>query len=208
MKNITSENGAAANSAMRQHQRHRPFAMRVVGGKGANEAIGVHSHCFRSLAVRLASPRCSATRTAPSLIDSFAAVALIDALSTAIDCSTSRWRAGKRFEMHCYFPRRHGFLRRLARNDFGKIVDVDEHPAAATAQRIDQLVARDREQPRRERRIGVPGMPLQMYRQQNILHDVLGLIDRLTCPRKPTPRHRPQHRSDGAEQALIRGTVP
>ena len=34
--------------------------------------------------MRLASPRCSATRTAPSLIDSFAAVALIEALSTAI----------------------------------------------------------------------------------------------------------------------------
>ena len=208
MKNIASENGAATNSASASTSADRPFAMRVVGDKSANEAIGVHSHCFRSLAVRLASPRCSATRTAPSLIDSFAAVALIEALSTAIDCSTSRWRAGKRFEMNRYFARRHGFLRRLARNHFGEIVDVDEHPAAAAAQRIDQLVARDREQPRRERRIGVPGMPLQMHRQQNILHDVLGLIDRLACPRQPAPRRGPQHRRDGAEQALIRGTVP
>jgi hypothetical protein len=33
-------------------------------------------------------------RTAPSLIENFAAVSLIEALSTAIDCSTSRCRAG------------------------------------------------------------------------------------------------------------------
>jgi hypothetical protein len=35
-----------------------------------------------------------ATRTAPSLIANFVAVSLIEALSTAIDCNTSRWRSG------------------------------------------------------------------------------------------------------------------
>src|SRR6476646_8099204 len=80
----------------RQHQRKadRPRAMRIVLRKGPNELIGIHSHCSRNFAVRLASPRCSATRTAPSLMESFAAVSLIEALSTAIDCNTSRWRAG------------------------------------------------------------------------------------------------------------------
>src|SRR5258707_282450 len=43
----------------------------------------------------LANLRCSATRTAPSLIASFAAVALIEMLSTAIDSSTSRCRLGR-----------------------------------------------------------------------------------------------------------------
>ena len=101
---------------------------------------------------RLASPRCSATRTAPSLIENFAAVSLIEALSTAIDCSTSRWRCGKRVELRCDLARRGGLLRRLARQRLGEIVDVDEDPPAAAAQRIDQLVAGDRKQPGRERR--------------------------------------------------------
>ena len=89
-KNIASETGAAASKRQRQHEADRPGAVRVIGGQRSNELIGFHSHCSRSLAVRLASARCSATRTAPSLIANFAAVSLIDALSTAIDCKTSR----------------------------------------------------------------------------------------------------------------------
>ena len=80
----------------RQHQRvsHGPRTVPVVGRQRSNETIGIHSHRSRNFAVRLVSPRCSATRTAPSLIENFAAVSLIEALSTAIDCSTSRCRAG------------------------------------------------------------------------------------------------------------------
>ena len=191
----------------RQHEPDRPRAVRVVGGKGSNELIGFHAHCSRSLAVRLASPRCSATRTAPSLIANFAAVSLIDALSTAIDCSTSRWRAGKRLQLGRDLARRRGLGGGFARDRLGEIVDVDENPPAAAAQRIDQLVAGDRKQPRRERRVGVPGMPLQMHRQQNVLHDVLGLIDRLSRPRQTAARRGPQHRRDGLEQTMIRRTV-
>jgi hypothetical protein len=46
-------------------------------------------------------------------------------------------------------------------------------------------------------------MPLQMHRQQNVLHDVLGLIDRLPCPRQTAARRGPQDRRDGPEQAMI-----
>jgi hypothetical protein len=46
-----------------------------------------------------------------------------------------------------------------------------------------------------------------MDRQQNVLHDVLGLIDRLPCPRQTTARRSPEHRRDGPEQAMIRRTV-
>src|SRR5581483_11386451 len=78
----------------REHEADRARSIGIVGGERANELVGVHPHCSRSLAVRLESARCSATRTAPSLIANFFAVSLIEALSTAIDCSTSRWRAG------------------------------------------------------------------------------------------------------------------
>src|SRR5438552_18259313 len=50
-------------------------------------------------------------------------------------------------------------------------------------------------------------MPLQMHRQQNVLHNVLGLIDRLPCPRQSTPCPSPQDRRDGLEQAVVRRTV-
>ena len=82
-------NGRCREQRQRQHEADRP-GPRVIGGKSANELIGLHSHCSLSLAVRLARARCNATRTAPSLIEYFAAVSLIDALSTAIDCRTAR----------------------------------------------------------------------------------------------------------------------
>jgi len=153
-----------------------------------NQAVGIHCHSFRSFAARPASPRCSATRTAPSVIDSFEAVALIEALSTATDCSTSRLPRRQTCQMTGDLASRQGFRRRLARNRLGKIIDIDEHPAAAPAQRVDQLIARDREQPRREWRIGVPGLPLQMHCEQNVLHNILGLIGRLSGSCQTTPR--------------------
>src|SRR5580704_16424284 len=87
----------------RQHQADRPGAV-IVRGERSNELIGFHDHGSPSLAVRLASPRCSATRTAPSLIENFAAVSLIDAASTAIDCSTSRWRCGSEASLAATSP--------------------------------------------------------------------------------------------------------
>ena len=113
----------------------------------------------------------------------------------------------QRLQLGCDLGRRSGLGGGLPRNDLGKIVDIDENPAAAAAQRIDQLVAGDRKQPRRERRVGVPGMPFQMHRQQNVLHDILGLIDRLTGPRQTAASRGPQHRRDGLEQTVIRSTV-
>ena len=67
---------------------------------------------------------------------------------------------------------------RLARDRLGEIVDVDENPPAPAAQCIDQLVAGDRKQPRPERCVGVPCVPLQMHRQQNVLHEMC-IRDRL-----------------------------
>ena len=46
-----------------------------------------------------------------------------------------------------------------------------------------------------------------MHRQQNLLHDVLGLIHRLPCPRQTALCRSSQHRRDGLEQTMIRRTV-
>jgi hypothetical protein len=46
-----------------------------------------------------------------------------------------------------------------------------------------------------------------MHRQQDLLHDVFGLIDRLSGSRQTAPGHRAQHRRDGAEQAVIGAAV-
>jgi len=100
-----------------------------------------------------------------------------------------------------------GIFHRFARQHFGKVINIDKDAPAAAAQRVDQLVAGDRKQPWGKRGADVPGVPLQMDRQQNVLHDVLGLIDRLPCTRKATARRGPEHRRDGLEQAMIRRTV-
>ena len=181
-------------------------ATTVVGGKTADEFVGVHQS-LRSFAARLASPRCSATRTAPSLMESFAAVSRIEALSTAIDCSTSRCRCGRLRKVGPDFARGQLLARLLGRQHVGKIVDIDEHPAAALAQGIDQLVARDREQPGTERRRRIPGVPLQMHRQQYLLHDILALVGRLARAREPALRRRPQDRRDHVKKPMIGGTV-
>ena len=83
-------NRRCGQQGKRQYKSDRAGAVRIVGGKRSNELFGFHPYCSRNLAVRLASARCNATRTAPSLIANFVAVSLIEVLSTAIDCKTSR----------------------------------------------------------------------------------------------------------------------
>jgi RNA polymerase sigma-70 factor (ECF subfamily) len=77
------------------------------------------------LAVRLASPRCNATRTAPSLIASFAAVSLIDALR----------RRGRRIFVNI--------------DDFAETIPsepaVETIPASEIAAQLRSLPARQRE---------------------------------------------------------------
>jgi hypothetical protein len=47
---------------------------------------------------------------------------------------------------------------------------------ASTAQSVDQFVMCDCPHPRFERLAIIPGMPLQMQREQSLLHDILTLI--------------------------------
>ena len=55
----------------------------------------------------------------------------------------------------------------------GDLVDVDVDAPAAPPPRVDQLVAGDRIEPRRHRRIGLPGVAFHVNGQQRFLHDVL-----------------------------------
>jgi len=50
-------------------------------------------------------------------------------------------------------------------------------------------------------------MPLQMHRQQDVLHDILGLVDRLPGTRKAATRRCPQYRRDGFEQPAVSGSI-
>src|SRR5258708_25124082 len=101
------------------------------------------------------------------------------------------WQA---LQMRDHFAGRNSLCDGLADDGFREIVDIDEDASAAAAQRIDQLVTRDCKQPWRKRSVCVPGMSLQMYCEQNILHDILGLIDGLPGSRQTPPRHCPQDR--------------
>jgi hypothetical protein len=58
--------------------------------------------------------------------------------------------------------------------------------AAAAAQRVDELVARDRPHPRAERLARVPRMALQVNCKQSLLHHVLDIVHRGAELRKPT----------------------
>src|SRR5262249_1435796 len=59
-----------------------------------DQVVGLHG-LAPNLTDSAASPRCSATRTAPSLILSLAAVSRIDAPSSEIARTTLCWRSGR-----------------------------------------------------------------------------------------------------------------
>src|SRR6202167_1513206 len=62
---------------------------------------------------------------------------------------------------------------------------------AATAERVYDLVARDRVHPWRERLLGVPGVALEVDRQQGLLHCILDIRVPNTRARKSAARHTP-----------------
>ena len=66
-----------------------------IGGERLDELGGPHAIDLRHAAPSDFSARCSATLTATSLMPSRVAVAVIDWPSSEIDCTMSRWRAGK-----------------------------------------------------------------------------------------------------------------
>ena len=62
-----------------------------------------------------------------------------------------------------------GLGRRRVEIAVGRHLDA----AADPPERVDQLEAGDGIEPRADRRVGAPGVPLQVNRQQGFLHDIL-----------------------------------
>ena len=100
------------------------------------------------------------------------------------------------------------FSRRRCGERVGMVVDIDMIGEAAAAQMVDQLVARDRAQPRLERLCLIPRVALQMHGQQSLLNDVLAICARPAGCRQSAQRHGAQPRSDEDQQAAIRLVIP
>ena len=88
-----------------------------------------------------------------------------------------------------------------------EILERFDLPPAATAQRVDDLVARDRVHPGRERLLGVPGVALEMDRQQGLLHCILNVRVPDPGARKSAARHRPHRPTDVLKEAPVRALI-
>src|SRR5687768_7231533 len=98
---------------------------------------------------------------------------LTDRASIDGNCRYHRTLAGgKRLESAANFPLADRLGFRLDEG-FGNLADLDFHPASAAAKGVDQLVTRNRIEPRHNRRIAPPRMALHVNGKQRLLHDVL-----------------------------------
>ena len=162
-----------------ERNRQRPSERLVqslrVGRERGDEVFGLHAFDRLQTSASDFSARCSATRTATSVIASRSAVAEIDCPSSEIDFTMSFARGAER--LHQAFDV--GALVRIflgrRRQHRLKILDRLVTAHAAPAQGVDDLVARDRIDPRGQFRAAVPGLALQMDRQQRLLHDILDI---------------------------------
>ena len=139
--------------------------------KRLDEFVGIH-HCRPNRLAIAVRPRCSATRTAPSLMPRFSAVSLIECPSTVTAATTERWPGASVARARSNLPVADGFRFRCGEG-FGDLVDVDLHPPPLAAKGIDELVARNRVEPWQHGPVIAPGVALQVYREQRLLHDVL-----------------------------------
>src|SRR3984885_15436457 len=80
-------------------------------------------------------------------------------------------------------------------------------PPAATAQRVYNFVARDRIHPWRERLLGVPGVALEVDRQQGLLHCILDVRVPNPRARKSAARHSP-HRPTSSRRRRYAPSSP
>ncbi len=88
-----------------------------------------------------------------------------------------------------------------------KILDRLGAPRAPPAHRVDDLVASDRIHPRAELLARVPGVALQMDRQQSLLHRILDIGVAQSRARERRPRHRPHRTADFLQQTPVNAFV-
>ena len=167
-----------------------------VGGERRDEFGGSHSTDLRQAAPSDFSARWSATRTATSLIERRFAVAAIDWPSSEIEVTMSRWRGASVSRSLRASLSACGSSRLRRGEELLEILErLDAAPAAA-AQGVDHLVSRYRVDPGRKRLPGVPGMPLEVDRQQGLLHCILDIRVPRPRARERDARHRPHRTTD------------
>ena len=72
---------------------------------------------------------------------------------------------------------------------------------------IDELMARDGTNPRRERKRWIPSMTFQVNGQQNLLHDIFNLCVSLPRPAQAPPNRAPESRCQLLQQFAISSLV-
>ena len=196
--------GQRANAQGQEKSRAKPHSRRPgIGGERVDELGRFHSVALRQAEASAFNDRCRATRTAPSVIDRRAAVAAIDCPSSEMERTMSRWRGASCVNETLRVAARvriFGFRRGENRLE---ILDRLKPAGAAPAHCIDDLVASDRRDPGREAKAAVPGVALQVDRQQRFLHNILDICVAGPRPRKGASRHRPNRPPNLLEQSPI-----
>ena len=162
-------------------------------------------------AVWLSAPQVrdeSVTRTAPSLIEYFTAVSLIEVLLDRDRLQHVALALRQRIELAGDFACRNCLLRHLARQGLGEIVEIPRRSASPVAAACRSACCGRLQTATGRQGLRYPlSVPLQMHRQQNLLHDILGLVGRLPGPRQAAPRGSAQRRRDRLQQAMIRRVI-
>ena len=112
----------------------------------------------------------------------------------------SRWRGAESVHEPLRVAQRMRVLRLGRGKKLLEILKRLDTPRAAPAQSVDDLVPRDRVDPGRKLLPGVPGVALEVDRQQGLLHCILDIrVARLSRARKPrAPLPAPNDRSPPA----------
>ena len=195
-------------SAERQRARRTAGPILTGSATGSAASASMNSEVFTTSISATRRPsdfsaRCSATRTATSLIDRRAAVAAIDWPSSEIDWTMSRWRGGSVLHQLLRVAER---VRILALGRGEKVLksSIGSAPSRpAATHRVDDLVAGDRVHPGPELLAAVPGVPLEMDRQQRLLHRILDIgVAQPGALKRPT-RHRPDRTTDILQQPPV-----
>ena len=134
------------------------------------------------------------------------AVAAIDWPSSEIELTMSRWRGASvsrslRASLSACGSSASGAARKSSKSSIGST-----RRRAAAAHRVDDLVPRDRVDPGRKRLPGVPGMALEMDRQQGLLHRILDI--RVPHPGARETRRAPSPAPTGRSPPAAAGMRP
>jgi hypothetical protein len=80
---------------------------------------------------------------------------------------------GQAAKMAVHIGNEHGWLASVSRQNLSKFLNRKSGVPPASAQRVNDLMARDSSKPRADWRILIPALPLEVDRKQRFLHDVL-----------------------------------